>query len=560
MLTGLQLQNIALIDCLELEFSDGFTVLTGETGAGKSILLDALDAVLGGFQGASGVRLLRAGCDRARIEVSFQLTPALRTWLTETDFDIEEELLISREWKRQDSERFSSRSRLNGVAVNRQQLLDLRPLLVDLTVQGQTQLLSKSGQQRRWLDRLGGPTLADRKQQAAAAWKRWSEANAAVQAADVLHQRSEQERVDQQALLDQLELAQLEDPDEQRQLELDQDRLVHGVRLLEGLAQLLRRLRDGADQAPSLQDHLAAAIQELQAMAQLDGSLADLRDQAMDLDAEVESLLRSLDHYGMTLDSDPDHLARIQDRLGELKRLQRRFGLDMTGLIERRDQLRQQVDQDGLREDLERLRALEQQQREQRDQANAALRQERGRAGVAMQKALLKLLPPMGLADVRFEVDFKPCEPTEQGSEDVCFLFSANPGQPLAPLMEVASGGEMSRFLLALKTTLAAVDGSSTLLFDEIDAGVSGRVSGAMADVLRSLAGQRQVFCVTHQPLVAAVADHHFRVSKHVENGVTCSRVSRLRDTRERQQELADLAGGEQADAYAASLLVQRTP
>ena len=115
MLTGLQLQNIALIDCLELEFSDGFTVLTGETGAGKSILLDALDAVLGGFQGASGIRLLRAGCDRARIEVSFQLTPALRTWLTETDFEIEEELLISREWKRQDSERFSSRSRLNAL-------------------------------------------------------------------------------------------------------------------------------------------------------------------------------------------------------------------------------------------------------------------------------------------------------------------------------------------------------------------------------------------------------------------------------------------------------------
>ena len=117
----------------------------------------------------------------------------------------------------------------------------------------------------------------------------------------------------------------------------------------------------------------------------------------------------------------------------------------------------------------------------------------------------------------------------------------------------------MSRFLLALKTTLAAVDGSSTLLFDEIDAGVSGRVSGAMADLLRSLGEQRQVFCVTHQPLVAAVADHHFRINKEVKEGVTYSRVSRLRDTRERQQELAELAGGDQADLYAASLLAQRS-
>ena len=163
----------------------------------------------------------------------------------------------------------------------------------------------------------------------------------------------------------------------------------------------------------------------------------------------------------------------------------------------------------------------------------------------------------MGLTHVRFEVELQSAEPAEHGADRVIFQFSANPGQPLAPLTEVASGGEMSRFLLALKTTLAAVDGSSTLLFDEIDAGVSGRISGEMGDVLRSLAKTRQVFCVTHQPLVAAVADHHFKVSKDVTNGVTRSRVFQLRDTQDRRQELADLAGGDQAEAYAASLLDQ---
>ena len=142
MLTGLQLQNIVLIDQLELEFASGFTVLTGETGAGKSILLDALDAVLGGAQGAAGTRLLRRGCDRARIEASFQLTDGLQSWLEAAGFELEDEVLISREWKRQDGDRFFSRSRLNGTAVNRQQLQDLRPLLIDLTVQGQTQQLS----------------------------------------------------------------------------------------------------------------------------------------------------------------------------------------------------------------------------------------------------------------------------------------------------------------------------------------------------------------------------------------------------------------------------------
>ena len=559
MLTGLQLQNIALIDQLELEFGSGFTVLTGETGAGKSILLDALDAVLGGAQGAAGQRLLRDGSERARIEASFQLSPQLRDWLSEADFEPEDELLISREWKRQDGDRWSSRSRLNGTPVNRQQLLSLRPLLIDLTVQGQTQLLSKPGQQRRWLDRLGGSSLAALKADVASAWQGWCESAAALEAVEREQQRSEEERADQEALLEQLEAAGLEDPGEQGRLEQEQDRLVHGVRLQEGLAQLFRRLRDGAEQAPSLQDHLAASVQELQSMAQLDSSLVELRDQALDLEANVEELLRCLDHYGLALESDPEHLDRIQERLADLKRLQRRHGLDLAGLIDRRDALRQRLGDGGFAADLERLRLVELSQRQQRDQANNALRQARSEAAVALQASLLELLPPMGLANVRFKVDLRAADPADHGADAVCFLFSANPGQPMAPLTEVASGGEMSRFLLALKTTLAAVDGSSTLLFDEIDAGVSGRVSGAMADLLRSLGEQRQVFCVTHQPLVAAVADHHFRVSKEVNEGVTYSRVSQLRDTRERRQELAELAGGDQADLYAASLLAQRS-
>ena len=559
MLTGLLLQNIALIDSLELEFSSGFTVLTGETGAGKSILLDALDAVLGGAQGATGIRLLRNGCDRSRIEATFQLNPALQQWLADADFESEDDLLISREWKRQEGDRFSSRCRLNGSAVNRQQLLELRPLLIDLTVQGQTQLLSRPGQQRRWLDRLGGAALAERRDEVAAAWQHWRESQAALVAVEQEHRRLEQDRLEQEDLLKQLEEAQLEDADEQQRLEQDQDRLVHGVRLLEGLSFLFVRLRDGAEDAPSLLDQFSASIQELQVMAQLDPSLDTVRDQALDLEAGIDGLLRTLDQYGLALESDPDHLDRIQERLSVLKRLQRRHGLDLAGLIERRDALRLRLGDGGFAADLDRLRQQEQHLREQRDQANAALRRERERAAIALQTDLLELLSPMGLADVRFQVELSACEPSEHGSDAVAFLFSANPGQPLAPLKEVASGGEMSRFLLALKTTLAAVDGSSTLLFDEIDAGVSGRVSGAMAELLQTLAQRRQVFCVTHQPLVAAVADHHFRVSKHVEDGMTHSRVSRLRDTQERRQELADLAGGDQADAYAASLLDQRT-
>jgi len=536
-------------------------VLTGETGAGKSILLDALDAVLGGGHGAAGLRLLRPGCDLSRIEASFEITEPVGRWLSREGLidDGQDELIVSREWRRQQPERVTSRSRLNGVSVNRQQLLDLRPLLIDLTIQGQTQQLSRSGQQRRWLDRLGGTALAHCAQEVRAAWQLWREAAASLASLEDRQDRLEQDRAEQEQLLDQLEQACLEDPDEWERLEREQDRLVHGVHLQQGLAVVFARLRDGAEQAPSLQDHFAAVNQELQAMTQMDASLVPLRDRAFDLQTGVEDLLRAMDQYALALESDPEQLDRIQERLEQLKRLQRRHGLDLAGLITRRDELREQLMEGGGSADLERLRQQEQRCRSTLDQANAQLRAARLGAAESLQTSLLDLLPPMGLANVRFEVELMPIEPAEHGSDGVRFLFSANPGQPLAPLIEVASGGEMSRFLLALKTALAAVDGSSTLLFDEIDSGVSGRVSGAMAELLRSLARHRQVFCVTHQPLVAAGADHHFRVSKDVQDGVTRSRVSHLRDTQQRQLELAELAGGDQARAYAASLLDQKS-
>lgn len=168
-------------------------------------------------------------------------------------------------------------------------------------------------------------------------------------------------------------------------------------------------------------------------------------------------------------------------------------------------------------------------------------------------------LRPLGLAQVRFRVAIEPAPAGDEGADAIGFLFSANPGQPLAPLQEVASGGEMSRFLLALKTCLAAADPQVTLLFDEIDSGVSGRVSGAIAALLRRLAEQRQVFCVTHQPLVAAMAQHHFRVSKQVDAGRTRTGVTALQGSGERERELAELAGGDSGEtrSYVASLLQQ---
>ncbi len=555
MLTGLRLENIALIEQLQLDFGEGFTVLTGETGAGKSILLDALDALLGG----SGPRLLRQGAERGVIEASFSLTPPLQVWLEQQELEGDEpEMLLSREWRLSD-DRLSSRHRLNGVAVNRAQIQELRPLLLDLTVQGQTQQLARPGQQRRWLDRFAGAPIHQQLPAVAAAHRLWKQAAADLDAARRNWQQLQQERERQEQLLADLEAAALDDPGERERLQAEENRLAHGVRLQEGVMTLLGRLVEGAEEAPAALDHLAACEAELAQMQQLDPGVAVLARRCSDLLAQLQDLSRDLDRYGAALESDPENLAQLQERIAQLKALERRHGKDLAELIAWRDQLREQLAPGGAEASLEALEAAEVAARRQRDQVNGALSEARRQAAVQLEQQLMTALRPMGLANVRFAVAIEPTSPGEEGADGVQFLFSANPGQPLAPLAEVASGGEMSRFLLALKTCLAAADPYVTLLFDEIDSGVSGRVSGAMAALLRQLAERRQVFCVTHQPLVAAAADHHFLVSKEVLAGSTHTRVSHLRETQARQAELAELAGGShhEARSYAASLLEQ---
>ncbi len=479
MLTGLQLENIALIERLELAFDRGFTVLTGETGAGKSILLDALDALLGGFQGAQGARLLRRGCDRGRIEASFSLTPPLAEWLAAQQMEPDgDELLLSRDWKAVDG-RLSSRHRLDGMAISRAQVQELRPLLIDLTVQGQTQQLARPGQQRRWLDRFAGEEQLARLEQARALWRSWRQASGALAGARADRDRLEAERLLQEQRLAELEAAGLDDPQERQRLQAEQDRLVHGVRLQEGVMALQGRLVEGAEAAPSVLDHLAACTQELQQMAALDPSLEPRLEALSGALADLQDLSRDLDRYGGSLDSDPDTLAVLQERMAQLKALERRHGQDLAALIARRDQLREQLAPGGAAASLAALEAAEAQARRARDRGHQALSSARRAAAQALEEQLLSALRPMGLANVRFSVAIEPAEPAEEGADAVSFLFSANPGQPLAPLVEVASGGEMSRFLLALKTCLAAADPHVTLLFDEIDTGVSGRVSGA---------------------------------------------------------------------------------
>ncbi len=561
MLVGLNLRNIALIDSLELTFEKGFTVLTGETGAGKSLLLDALDVLFYGSQSSSSTKLIRSGSDKAHIEATFFLDQPIKGFFEEEHLGLEDNhVMISREWRCL-ADRTTSRSRVNGTLINRNELIKLRPFFIDLTLQDQASQLIDSSDQLHSLDKFGSEDINPILKNVKESWLRWKNINNKLLNERSINNHSKHQMQQYKEIFLDLQSAELEDPDEDKYLENEQEILANSVRLKEGISGLLINFNEGSDQLPSQLEQLSNSIHQLQSLTKLDQSLSISFDKILDLQADMQSLITDLDQYGFRLENNSSRLEELQDRLAFLKRLQRRYNSDLPSLITKRNALNKLIFSEDNNASLKDLEKQENLARLKRDESNQLLSACRLKLALRFENLLLKELRPLGLQNVRFKVQISESIPTEFGADSVNFLFSANPGQPLAPLSQVASGGEMSRFLLAFKKVLLTKDnGPFTILFDEIDSGVSGRISGEIAQVLKDLSSHRQVFCITHQPLIAAYADNHFAVTKSVIDGITYSKVSSLDNLAARKKELAQLAGGDFDDAqiYAGSLLAKK--
>ena len=556
-LVGLRLRNIALIESQELAFNKGLTVLTGETGAGKSILLDALDALLGGSNLSSASKLLRVGSKDAQIEATFTLSKSLDGWLQEHQIDCcENELLLSRDWRLKD-ERWINRCRLNGIIINRQQVLSLRPLLIDITAQGQAHYLSQSSEQLAFVDRFAGKSINSLITNVKTSWEDWKRLDSSYKEIKAEHDLFLKKSEESLSILNELEQAQIFDSEEDLKLEKEQDRLVNGVRLQDSISTIMTYLKEGSEASPSIDELLHLVIHELKLISQYDSSLLKVVDKFLDLQTAFNDFSMEFWEYSSLLESDPQRLHDVQERLSIIKRIQKIHNLNLSELICLRDQLENSVYQNNFDKQLNGLSLKLEKAIKLRDLHNKELTEARRMFANQLEEKLKNSLFLMGLSNIQFKINIETIEPTKNGSDLVTFLFSANPGHSMSPLTDVASGGEMSRFLLALKATLSQSDNSVTYIFDEIDAGVSGRISSAVANVLKDLSKIQQVFCVTHQPLIAAAADHHFSVTKTVKNGATTSKVQYLKTIVDRQSELAELAGGDIAEAksYAASLL-----
>jgi len=574
MLISLQIENFALVDRLDLELGAGLNVLTGETGAGKSIILDALDAALGGKMSS---RVIRTGAERAVVEATFDLDPGLLGWLAEQQIELVDDvsLVCSRELVAGQSG-VRSRSRVNGVTVNKAQMDELRDRLLEITAQGQTLLLGKASLQREWLDGFGGVQLVEQRESVADVYM------AAQQAFKALDKRRqfEQQRLQQLDLFEyqakELTAANLSDPDELTQLEQERQRLSHSVELQQQSYQVYQALYQNDRGSPACADLLGNAETTLIDMTRYDSSLQPILELVIEAMAQVEEAGRQINAYGEALETDPDRLQTVEDRILELKQICRKYGPTLVEAIAHSQRVQQELAElSGSGQSLEVLEQNYQSIQAELVQACAKLTEQRRQAARQLEALLLKELKPLAMDRVQFKVEITASQPTATGSDRISFVFSPNPGEPLKPMTEIASGGEMSRFLLALKACFSQVDSVGTMVFDEIDVGVSGRVTQAIAEKLHQLSHRHQVLCVTHQPIVAAIADHHFRVDKQVidpangkrgkakstdsEDLRTVVRVMPLNE-HQRREELAQLAGGQsdqEAIAFADSLLVQ---
>ena len=535
MLTELRIKNFAIIEALALPLGRGFNVLSGETGAGKSIIVGALGLLLGERASAD---VIRTGADRATVEGEFDIEdrPEIRSLLDERGIDVDESTVVLK----REVAAGRTRAWINGTAVNAAILADVGRLLVNLHGQHEAQTLLDADAQRQILDAFAGGT------QHAAEVRGAHEMLAGIvrEIADLSKRRAEAERRADylRHVVREIGDAKLVDGEDVR-LE-DEARRLENADELRGLASGLAGALDGDDDA--VLRRLGDVSRHLTSIQKIDPTLSRLQELFDSGYYSLEALARELEEYEGSVDLDPARLEEVRRRRDILFRLTKKYGGALADVIRTGEEAKAEldlVDSAGL--DIRQLETRERQARTTLIERSAALTKLRTAGAERLARAVDEVLPELGMPDGHVTVALREArEIGPNGAEDVEFCVALNVGHEPRPLSRVASGGELSRVMLALKTILARLDHVPTLVFDEVDAGIGGRVGLQVGETMRRVAGYHQVFAITHLPQIAARAHHHILVSKGARGGVTTADVRVLRDD-DRVMELARMLGGD---------------
>lgn len=536
MLNELHIENIAVIERADISFSKGLNVLTGETGAGKSIVIDSIGAVLGERVSRE---LVRRGAEKGVVTASFDMTPYTEQWLRENEIDSDDELILQRRITADGK----SSCRVCGTPVTVSQMKELAAFLVDIHGQNDGRQLMDERRHMEYLDRFGrldAPLDAYK-----AEYKKYTGIKKEIE-------RLSMDEIEKERLSDTLsyQIAELERA-ELKEGEYDtlvsrRDLLRNSEKLTEAIDEAISALYGGDDNAVSLAQNAAYYAGKAAAITpELESVAANINDAAFAL-ADAAETLRD---FHDDLDFSPEEYDQLESRIAQLNKLQRKYGRDIDGLIEYLDECRRKLDDIQYADD--RLAKLDRELEKQSAVCHASaekLSRERRSAASELETRIVSELRELNMPSVRFAVEFLPVESEQgfdaNGSDVIRFIMSANAGEELGRISRIASGGELSRIMLAMKNVFAENDPVSTMIFDEIDTGVSGIAAQRVGEKLYSVSKGKQVMCVTHLPQIAAMADSHYVISKQERGGRTYTDVVLL-DREGRRRELARLHGGD---------------
>jgi DNA repair protein RecN (Recombination protein N) len=537
MLRTLSIHDFVIVDAIELELAPGFSVFTGETGAGKSILIDALALALGGRGDAS---VVRDGASRADITAEFAADPAAggeaTAWLAANEFGNEEGSVLLR---RVIDNAGRSRAFINGIAATAAQLRELGEMLVDIHGQHAHQSLLKADAQRVLLDSQAG--LQDDARAVAAAYKAWRA---------LARQREEFESNARNVLLErerlEWQVGELEklavQPGEWAEISNEHSRLSHAATLIEGAQEALNVISE-SDASPIL-TQLSSLNQKIGKLADIDEALKPVLEALEPAQIQLQEAVYALNDYLDRVELDPGRLREVETRLEAIHSTARKFRVAPDDLPQEFQSLSEQLRQLADASDLEALRAQEDKLKAVYLGAAQKLSRGRARAAKALGEAVTTAMQELSMAGGSFAVALNPCEPAACGLEQVEFLVAGHAGTTPRPLAKVASGGELARISLAISVITSSATATPTLIFDEVDSGIGGGVAEVVGRLLKRLGQDRQVLCVTHLPQVASQANQHFQVSKAAgDGGRTASRIEPL-DNKGRVEEVARMLGG----------------
>jgi DNA repair protein RecN (Recombination protein N) len=543
-LISLYIKHFGLIDEAEIEFGPGLNVLTGETGAGKSIVLEALQVALGG---RAQTELIRTDRDRALIQATFDIArlPGVRDRMAQTGIEADEHepdiLILSRELNRQGR----NTCRINGRMVNLGVYREIAGLLVDMHGQHDQQSLLLTDKQMEMLDRYGGPRVLALLQDTGQAYRQWRKHHQ-LKEKIISGGRERQQRMDMiKYQMEEIDAARLTSADEQ-ELNRRRDVLANAERISLLAEQALVNIHKGANRSPAAVDLLGEAKNNLDELCRYIPQLKSTWENVYSALCLVEESARDLASCLENVEADPRELNYVEERLALIERLKKKYGTSIAEILAHRQKIA-----DELQELLEMetdAAGIDEQVRKSAAAYYALARQleaARQKAAAGLEQAIEQELKDLAMSSVQFAVQLSVSEPGSHGQNAVEFLISPNPGEPLRPLAKTASGGELSRVMLALKSILAAADEINTLVFDEVDAGVGGRTLQAVADKLDQLSQSKQILCVTHAAVVAACAAKHYLIKKSAEGQRTVTSILSL-DGEERIKELSRMLGGDQ--------------